>query len=183
MTTLKKLLSVTLFASLSMGVHAANFNYNYGQVGIETGDVEGLVLTGSFDITKDIFVLARVIDGDIERRRSNDLDYSEFSAGAGYHMPVNKQMDAVFAISLHSIDIENNDDTGILFSGGIRYMINQQVELAGNIFHTTADVDGGGDTGIYGEARYNIKSKMSAGVNFTSSDTVDGLGINFRIGF
>lgn len=180
---LKKLSPYALFASISIGAHAAGFNYNYGQIGFETGDVEGLALTGSFNINKDMFVLGRFIDGDIEIGRFNDLDYSEFSVGAGYHMSINKQTDAVFTLSLHDIEVENNDDTGILLSAGVRHMINQQIEVAGNIFHTTVDVDDGGDTGFYGEARYNINSKMSAGLNFTSSDTVDGLGVNFRMGF
>ena len=182
MTISKYFSLIALFTSLSISAQAAGFNYNYGQVGFETGDVEGLALTGSFDINKDIFVLGRYIDGDYEEGPF-DLDYSEFSIGAGYHMPLNQKTDAVFTLSFHSIEVEDFDDTGILVSAGVRHMISPQVELAGNIFHTTVDVDNGGDTGFYGEARYNINSKMSAGLNFTSSETVDGLGINFRMGF
>lgn len=188
--TTKKIIGLSaILASLSLGAQAANFNYNYGQIGYETGDVEGLALTGSFDINKDMFVLGRFIDGDFDEA-GVDADYSEYSIGAGYHMPVNQQTDAVFTLSFHSAEVDvtlpfglgtaSDDDTGVLFSAGIRHMLNQQIELAGNIFHTTVF---DGDTGFYGEVRYNINNKMSAGLNYTSSDAVDGLGINFRMGF
>ena len=189
MSTVKKLGAIALFSSLSVATHAANFNYNYGQIGFETGDVEGLALTGSFDINKDMFILGRFFDGE-DDESAVDIDYSEYSIGAGYHMPINQKTDAVFTLSFHNAEVDvpafgpfasfSDDDNGILVSAGVRHMINPQVELAGNIFHTTVF---DGDTGFYGEARYNINSKMSAGLNFTSSETVDGLGINFRMGF
>lgn len=187
--TTKKIIGLgALLAAFSMGAHAANFNYNYGQVGFETGDFEGLVLTGSFDINKDMFILARFADV-TDDSAGVDLDYTEYSIGAGYHMPVNTQTDGVFTLSFHSGDAEVNvpffgtvsdDDTGILLTAGVRHQLNPQVELAGNIFHTTIF---DGDTGVYGEVRYSINNKMSAGLNYTSSDAIDGLGINFRMGF
>lgn len=188
--TTKKIIGLSaLLASISLGAQAANFNYNYGQVGFETGDFEGLALTGSFDINKDMFVLARFADV-TDDQGGIDVDYSEYSIGAGYHMPVNPQTDAVFTLSFHSGEVDvpafsifpgyKDDDTGILATAGIRHNLNPQIELAGNIFHTTIF---DGDTGFYGEVRYNINNKMSAGLNYTSSDAIDGLGINFRMGF
>lgn len=59
MFTTKKIGLIALLASLSWGAQASNFNYNYGQIGYETGDFEGLTLTGSFEVNKELFVLAR----------------------------------------------------------------------------------------------------------------------------
>lgn len=61
MTITKSIGLVALLVSLSCGTQAADFDYNYGQIGYQTGDYEGLSLTGSFKINKDIFVLARYI--------------------------------------------------------------------------------------------------------------------------
>ena len=187
MNLTNKIGSIALLASLSLGVQAANFNYNYGQIGYETGDFEGLTLTGSFVIDKDIFVLARYVDTTNDEF-GIDINYSEFSVGAGYHMPVNAKTDAVFTVSLNSGEAEaivlgvpvSNDDTGLLLTAGVRHSVNQKIELAGGIYHiSTFD----GDTGIQGEVRYNINNKMSAGLSYLSGDYLDGLGINFRMGF
>ncbi len=182
MITIKKMGAIALLASLSLATHAADFNYSYGQLGYETGDFEGLVLTGSFEVNKDIFIIGRFVDA-TDDAPAVDVDYSELSIGAGYHMPVNKDMDAVFTVSLVDGDIDgpvSGSDTGILLTAGVRFNLNESVEFAGNvIYNSTFDAD----FGIQGEARYNINKTMSAGLNFTSSDSIDGLGVNFRIGF
>lgn len=184
MINIKKMGAIALLASLSWATHAADFNYSYGQLGYETGDFEGLVLTGSFEVNKDIFIIARYVDATNDDT-GVDVDYSELSVGAGYHMPVNKDMDAVFTVSLVDGDIDGpvlgaGSDTGILLTAGVRFNLNESVELAGDvIYNSTFDAD----FGIQGEVRYNISKTMSAGLNFTSSDSIDGLGVNFRIGF
>ncbi|MCK5387005.1 MAG: hypothetical protein KAJ39_07455 [Gammaproteobacteria bacterium] len=188
MTTTKKMGLIALLASMSWGAQAANFDYNYGQIGYETGDFTGLTLTGSFEIDKDIFVIARyaaLTNDDL----GVDLDYDDISIGAGYHMPIDAKTDAVFTVSFDSAEANfvipffgnvTADDTGILLTAGVRHNLNAKVELAAGIYHvTTFD----GDTGIQAEARYNINNKMSAGLGFTSGDYLDGLNLNFRMGF
>lgn len=186
MTITKKLGTLALLSSLSLAAHAGNFDYNYGQVGYETGDFEGLILTGSFEINKDMFVIARyaALSND---DAGSDIDYTDISVGAGYHMPIDNKTDAVFTVSFDSGEVDvpaipaaSSDDTGILLTAGVRHNLNAKVELAGNIYHiTTFD----GDTGVQGEVRYNINNKMSAGLSFASGDYLDGLGLNFRMGF
>lgn len=187
MTTTKKIGLIALLASLSWGAQAANFNYNYGQIGYETGDYEGLTLTGSFVVNKELFVLARYV-AVTDDSLGIDLDYDSISVGAGYHMPIDQKTDAVFTVSFDSgefsaIVLGNKvtfDDTGLLATAGVRHNLNAQIELAGGIYHiSTFD----GDTGFQGEARYNFDKKMSAGVSYVSGDYLDGLGINFRMGF
>ncbi len=185
MTTTKKIGLVALLASLSWGAQAANFDYNYGQIGYEFDDFEGLTLTGSFEINQNIFVLARYASL-TEDTLGVDIDYTDFNVGAGYHMPINNKTDAVFTVSFDSAEVDipgtpvSVDDTGLLLTAGVRFQVNPQIELAGGLYHvTTFD----GDTGIQGEARYNINNTMSAGLSYVSSDFVDGFGINFRMGF
>lgn len=184
MITIKKMGAIALLASLSLATHAADFNYSYGQLGYETGDFEGLVLTGSYEVNKDIFVIAHYASTTNDDF-GVDVDYTEISIGAGYHMPVNKEMDAVFTVSLVDGDIDGpvvgaGSDTGVLLTAGVRYNLNEKVEFAGNVtYNSTLDID----FGLQAEARYNINKTMSAGLNFTSSDSIDGLGVNFRIGF
>ena len=191
MTTTKKIGLIALLASLSWGAQAANFDYNYGQIGYETGDYEGLTLTGSFEVNKDVFVIARyvaltntinVLGLDV------DFDFDDISVGAGYHMPIDQKTDAVFTVSFDSAEVSaivlgnkvTADDTGLLATAGVRHNLNAQIELAGGIYHVST---GDGDTGIQGEVRYNIDNKMSAGVSYISGDFQDGLGLNFRMGF
>lgn len=187
MDTGNKIKLIALLASLSWASHAADFNYNYGQVSYETGDFEGLVLTGSFEINKDMFIIARYVDTTNDEY-GIDIDYSEVSVGAGYHMPVDPKTDAVFSVSFDSGEAEalisgipvSDDDTGVLLTAGIRHSLNPQIELAGGIYHiSTFD----GDTGIQGEVRYNINNEMSAGLSYLSGDYLDGFGLNFRLGF
>lgn len=182
MTITKKVGLVALLASLSWGTQAADFDYNYGQIGYQTGDFTGLALTGSFEVNKDIFVLARYISM-ANDELGFDVDYDEFSIGAGYHMPINKKTDAVFTVSFSSGEFDappGNDDTGVLLTAGVRHNLNTQFELAGGIYHiSTFD----GDTGLQAEARYNINKKMSAGLTFSTGDYLDGFGLNFRMGF
>jgi len=185
MITIKKMGAIALLASLSLATHAADFNYSYGQLGFETGDFEGLVLTGSFDVSKDIFIIAHYADT-TDNILGVDVDYSEIGIGAGYHMPVNKDMDAVFTVSLVDGDIDgpvpvvSDSDTGILLTAGVRYNLNEKVEFAGNVtYNSTLDID----FGLQAEARFNINKTMSAGLSYTSSDAIDGFGVNFRIGF
>ena len=103
-------------------------------------------------------------------------------------MPIDPKTDAVFTVSLDSGEASvvflgtkiSVDDTGILATAGLRHNLNTQIELASSIYHiTTFD----GDTGIQGEARYNIDNKMSAGLAYKSGDYLDGLSLNFRMGF
>ena len=197
MTATKKIGLIALVASLSWGAQAANFDYNYGQVGYETGDYDGLTLTGSFEVNEELFVLARYT-GLSNDDTGVDIDFTEISIGAGYHMAIDEKTDAVFTVSLNSSEVDSPsqtviiggfpvtvpgftvDDTGILLTAGVRHNLNANVELAGGIYHNSAF---DGDTGFQGEARYNINNEMSAGLSFTSGDFVDGLGVNFRMGF
>lgn len=193
MTATKKIGLIALIASMSWGAQAANFNYTYGQVGFETGDFDGLTLTGSYEVNEELFVLARyaALTND---ESGIDIDYTDISVGAGYHMPVDEKTDAVFTVSFDSAEVDTPsvtilgftfpgstvDDTGLLITAGVRHNLNAQIELGGGIYHnSTFD----GDTGIQGEARYNINTAMSASVSFVTGDFVDGLGINFRMGF
>lgn len=183
MTITKTLGALTLLSTMSLAAHAGNFDYNYGQIGYETGDYEGLTLTGSFEVDKDIFVIARYT-GLSSDDAGVDVDFTDISVGAGYHMPIDAKTDAVFTVSFDSMEVDNPaatiDDTGILITAGLRHNLNAKVELAGNIYHVSTFE---GDTGIQGEARYKFKKNMSAGVSFVTGDYLDGLGLNFRIGF
>ena len=194
MTATKKIGLIALLASLSWGAQAGNFNYNYGQLGFETGNFGGLTATGSFEINKDMYVIARyaALTNDAT---GIDVDYSDISVGAGYHMPIDAKTDAVFTVSFDSAEIDvapvvilgvtvfpggTVDDTGVLATAGVRHNLNAQIELAANVYHmTTFD----GETGFQGEARYNFNKDMSAGLSYISGDFVDGLGLNFRMGF
>lgn len=183
MTITNKIGLVALLASLSWGTQAADFDYNYGQISYQTDDYTGLALTGSFEINKDIFILARYI-AMTNDEQGFDIDYDEISVGVGYHMPIDTKTDAVFTVSFSSGEFDatpqSNDDTGLLLTAGVRHNLNTQIELAGGIYHISTF---NGDTGLQAEARYNINKKMSAGLTFSTGDYLDGFGINFRMGF
>ena len=175
---------IALFGSLSMTAQAGSFNYSYGELGYETGDFDGLTLTGSFEINKDMFILARSVNL-TEEVFGVDFDYTEFSVGAGYHMPIDQKTDAVFTASLVNGEVDTIggitvDDNGVLLTAGVRHNLNPQFELAGNLYYISIF---DGDFGIRGEARYKFNPDMSAGLSFTSGDYLDGIGVNFRLGF
>mgnify|MGYP001397640038 CR=1 FL=1 len=175
---------IALLTSVTLTAQAGNFNYSYGELGYETGDFDGLTLTGSFEINKDMFILARYV-GVSEEVFGIDFDYTEVSVGAGYHMPIDQKTDAVLTASFVNGEVDTVggitvDDNGVLLTAGVRHNLNPQVELAGNLYYISIF---DGDFGIRGEARYNINPTMSAGLSFTSGDYLDGVGINFRLGF
>lgn len=182
MTITKKIGLFTLLVTMSWGTHAAGFDYTYGQIDYQTGDYEGFALTGSYEVNKDIFILARYINMSNDETAA-DIDYSEFSIGAGYHMPIDNKTDAVFTASFSSGEFDTtpkSDDTGFLLTAGVRHNFSPQFEFAGNIFHINTF---NGDTGIQAEARYKIDNKMSAGLKISLGDYLDGISANFRMGF
>ena len=81
MTTIKKIGLVALLSSISWAAHAANFNYNYGQIDYLSGDYDGFGLSGSFEINNEVFVRADYVG----ISNDADVDYTQISVGAGYH--------------------------------------------------------------------------------------------------
>lgn len=187
----KRIGLIALFTSLSWAAHAAKpatgFNYNYGQIDYFAGDFDGLGVTGSFEVNDKIFVRASYA-GTTNDEGGADVDYTQLSVGAGYHMDIQNDTDAVFTISIVNEEVEipailpgvSADETGLMLTAGVRHNLNPDVELAGHIFYIDA-LDS--DVGIYGEGRYKFKDNMSAGLGFTASDYIDGLNLNFRFGF
>lgn len=193
MKTANRIAHLVLLSSLSCSVYASDFNYQYGQIDYLMGDFEGFAVKGSFNITDQIFAIAGYT-GASDDEAGFDIDYTQLNIGAGYHMPINQQTDAVFTVSIVDAEVEipdtvilgipipgyTEDDTGVLLTAGVRFNVSPEVELAGGIHHiSTFD----GDTGIHAEARYHFKPNMSGGIGFSTDDYNDGLSINFRMGF
>ncbi|MDH5433872.1 MAG: porin family protein [Gammaproteobacteria bacterium] len=178
-----------LLAVSSATLQAAEFDYDYGQINYYSGDFDGMGVTGSFVVNKEFFVIADYI-GVSESVGGFDIDYSQFSIGAGYHMPMSDKTDAVFTVSFvdASVDIPNIvvpgattfDDTGLQLTAGVRHNLNATFELEGGVRYIDTF---NGDSGLYGSARYKINKTMSAALKYSSGDYNDGIGLDFRFKF
>ena len=187
MSFVKKTLVFTLMLMAPWLGHAAGFSYNYGQVEYHSGDFDGLGFSGSFVINHELFIRAGYINA-TDDGVGVEVDYTRFNVGLGLHMPLNPQTDGVLTVSFVSEEAETEsavfstsvDDTGLMVTGGVRHQLNPKIELAGELFYIDALDD---DLGLYAEARYLFNPGMTGGLGFTSSDTLDGLSINFRVDF
>lgn len=177
----KKVGLVVLLASISCVTHAANFNYNYGQIDYLSGDFDGFGISGSFVINNELFVRADYV-GVTNDNPIFDVDYSQISFGAGYHMPIQPETDAVFTVSIVDADHDpGQDDTGLLLTASVRHNLAHKIEVSGGAHYINVFDD---DFGLHAEVRYAIDEKMSAGLGYISADdNLDRLSLNFRVGF
>ncbi|MEJ2452751.1 MAG: hypothetical protein P8103_01150 [Candidatus Thiodiazotropha sp.] len=183
--------TLALLASLSSGfsssVMAGGPNYNFIEARylldaeLENVDGDGLRFDGSYRFTRQVFGFAEFDSVDLD---NYDADLDVLKLGAGYIHPINASMD--FNLSLAYVDAEvdargaNYDDSGFEISGGIRTMIQPNIELRANANYIDIEDD---DTYFTLGGDYFFMSNFSAGLEIDLGADYETLSIGARYSF
>lgn len=109
---------VVALAIFSVAPAAWAYDYTYlegGYVSIDRGrnDDSGLRLAGSVSVTPKVALIGELVDV--------DDDYSQLSAGALFHTPIDHQWDLALGATFEHVDVGSEDDTGFGLRGGARW--------------------------------------------------------------
>lgn len=188
---MKKITTILLLGVLSLTAYvsaqAADFSYNYAQVsyddieysigsGTVSIDGDGFALSGALEITPDFFITADYKTYDMDA----GIDFDVWDIGLGYHRSINTKTDFVAGIAIGNIEIAFVDlDTWSAYAG-VRYQLNNKLELAGRINYV--DYDGNdSDTRIGANALYKFKKDLLGVLALEFGDVnVISLGARFE---
>lgn len=182
---MKKLLLATAVLAASSTAFAAGPQYNYlqgqwqeSEVDGSNVDLDGFGVAASIDLNKEFFAFGQYASVD-----DRGVDVDRFAIGAAYKMPLSTRTDLNFGLGIVSYDFDpdfrNDDDTGLLLTGGIRSQFTQEIELGASLSYEDAyDIDLLAT--LYGA--YHFNSKVSAGVSLTTGD-IDTTALYVRVAF
>lgn len=185
-------LGLLLFAVPSL---AADFSYNYVQAGYQEIDIDdnlfsgfdvdgdGFVVGGSFELTENWFVAGGYSSADFDF----GVDLDELSIGAGYHVPLNNNVDFYGMLSYVRSEVSasgfgSESENGYAAEIGVRGMIGDRFELNGSLGYV--DLDEFGDGTAFGAGLlYNFSHAFAAGLSLDFDEDVKAYGIDFRVYF
>lgn len=188
-----------LFAAiLSLGLigtaQADGLSYDYFQIGYAKVDLDiagysldgtGIGIEGSWSAGSNGFVTLGYSNFSMSEF---GLDYDEknLTIAYGQHMPISETADFVFRGGLLKSDADldgygSDSDTGFLLGAGFRNMLNDSVELYGNINY----VDIYDDSGISYNAglRFVMGESASFLIGLAKGEDTDALEAGVRFGF
>lgn len=186
---MKKTLLASALMLASAVATAADFKYTYGEIGYGELDHDGdaLFFGGAVDIQQGFGVIGSFYALDFD----DDADGTIFTIGGQFHTPINKQADFVASVQLINADVEwgncrgdcSEDDTGLLLRGGIRFAIQQNLQLEGDISYNTNDFWDDDELGIKAGLRFFPDRKLSLAIGIASDQELDGLYFSGRYDF
>ena len=164
------------------GVPNSAFHYTYGEVGLSLGDLDGIRVAGSYHLQDQWLIVASL--GILEASR---VDFTFFSAGAGYVHNIQEDLDIVATAELEfgraEVDFlgssASDSEVGLRLRGGARYMLDERFEFyGGGNLRTTFDTD----FFVDGGALYRINDRLQAYASLEVGDDTQ-FGIGVRYGF
>ncbi len=184
-------LTVVLFSLLALQAAMASQapRYTYGGIGYEFVDIDdanldgdGIVLEGSLAINDWAHGILEYRDLDLDF----GVDYEVLKIGGGGNYAIAPNIDLVGRLGFADADVSGRsvkaDDDGYFLEAGARWMVNDQLEIAGFIEHV--DLDRAGDeTGLRGEALYNVMPNLAVGGSLLLGDDETAFGFNVRYYF
>lgn len=173
-----------VLATRAQGVEVTNspFHYTYAEAGLSFGDLDGIRVAGSYHLQDEWILLGNF--GLLEEGR---VDFTFFSAGAGYVYNLREDLDIIGSAELEygraEVDFfgssASDSEVGLRFRGGARYLLDERFEFfgGGNLrttFETDFFLDGG--------ALYRINDQFQAFASLEIGDETQ-VGIGVRYGF
>jgi hypothetical protein len=188
---MKKTLLASALMLASAVATAADFKYTYGEVGYGELDDDGdaLFFGGAVDLQQGFGIVGSYYAVDFD----DDADGHIFTVGAQFHTPINNQADFVASVQLINADVEwdncpswadcSEDDTGLLLRGGIRFAIQQNLQLEGDLSYITNDFWEDDELGIKAGVRFFVDRQLSLAIGLASDQELDGLYFSGRYDF
>lgn len=173
---------------------AADFNYTYGEIGFGEGrgDGDGIFLGGAVDLQQGFGLIGSYYALDYDGGRwGDDGDFDILTIGVQYHAPINNQADFVLSAQLVNADADCevagrdycDDDNGLLLRGGIRFAIQHNLQLEGDLSYNTNDYWDDDELGIKAGLRFYADRQLSIAGGVASDQELDGLYISGRYDF
>ncbi|MDN3516733.1 hypothetical protein QWY84_03820 [Aquisalimonas lutea] len=182
---LKKTLYTAVLAGLAVpaAAGAQEFSYDYVQGGwavypdADPGDQSyvGLDAEGRYALNQDFFLLGGF------QYLTDDVDYTTFHGGGALRLPIDTRTDAWAGATIEYQDYDpGGDDTSIGLRGGIRHMVNDDLEVSGELRAVTGDAD---YWGLRGTATYYVRSDLALSGSVDLFDGDPGLLAGARFMF
>lgn len=189
MNNLKKTFLASALMLATASAVASDFKYTYGEIGYGELDDNGdaLYFGGAVDIQQGFGLIGSFYAADFD----DDADGTIFTIGGQFHTPINNKADFVGSVQLINADVEwdcgwdecSEDDTGLLLRGGIRYAIQQNLQLEGDLSYITNDFWEDDELGIKAGLRFFLDRQVSIAGGIASDQELDGLFISGRYDF
>jgi hypothetical protein len=188
---MKKTLLASALMLASAAATAADFKYTYGEIGYGELDDDGdaLFFGGAVDLQQGFGIIGSYYAVDFD----DDADGHIFTIGGQFHTPINKQLDFVASVQLINAEVEwdncprwadcSEDDTGLLLRGGLRFAIQHNLQLEGDISYNTNDFWEDDELGIKAGVRFFADRQLSLALGFASDQELDGLYFSGRYDF
>ena len=168
------------------------FSYSYLQGGVDVGnlgnpraDADTVYVEGSYAIDPNLHVRGGLgyYDGDV-RRGGADVHGHRISAGLGFNTLLQNDLDFVASGDVVQVRAKaggsSASDTGMELRGGVRHRTTDRLQLAGGAFHENIDRS---DTGLYGEALFNVQQSLDVGARVRVGDDIGTVGLFGRYNF
>jgi hypothetical protein len=191
MGTHKSIVSAAILASLMSGftpsLYAIDYSFVEGRFhldaelddGVDDGD--GFRFGGSFLVTPEIYAFAKYDDMEFD---DSDIDFSYLRLGGGYIYPLNATWDANVSLAYGYMEAEGpggeEDENGYELSGGVRGMVNPQIEVRASLHHY--DIEDS-DTYITLGGDYYFMPNVSAGIEFDMGGDFETFSIGAKYYF
>ena len=141
---------------------------------------ESFQLTGRYrEVSEDVQIFGDTLTGDV----------SQLSLGMGFHSAITDTTDFYGQLTYEHLELSGSfqgnsgsaDDNGLGANIGIRSMLTDNIELAGNIGYL--DVADESETSFGVSAYYYPIANTAVGVNYEVWDGIDFISANLRIAF
>lgn len=180
--------------ALALGVSslaaAADFNYNYVEGGFgEIDDGEVLFVNGAHDIAPNVGLVGGLFMGDMDP----GFDVTGIEFGAQYHQLLKSNLSFNAGLKLLYVEVDggngwgngwgNNwdrDDTGLIANAGLRFRVQPNVELEGDLKLSSNDALTDDGLGAQAAVRFHIDPRFSVAGGLAIDTELDGLFVSLR---
>ena len=181
---LRLALLVAIVVSLSCSVTlAAAPAWTYVEAGYLNVDPDNLdsgdswFAGGSLGFLKNFHANARYVDGDY----SNNLDYTYWEFGGGWHGLLGEKADLVAEASWVDTEVSSSSDDGAGLTGGVRWKLLEFLELDG--FVNWVDYDSGSEESYEARAIFDVwRIGVGASAEFADSANQYNVFVRFNFG-
>jgi opacity protein-like surface antigen len=188
---MRKYVALGALMTLSVGAPAFaadGFSYNnvevgYAQAEISSEEGNGFTLAGSAEFGANLFGFTNFIASDYDFGVSTNW----FTAGLGFHWPLNPALDLVTGASLEKIKVKisgvgSDSQSGYGLNAGLRGRVGDRLELTAGVKYADFGQGIDGFT-VSGGARYYFTEAFAAGLDISDNEGDSTFGIVLRYDF
>lgn len=188
------LLALLTISSSALAVE--NLNYNYIELGYETGEIDVLGTDidatafsgfGSYALTDSLAITAGAATGEVETSDHGpvpDVDTRDIALGLTPHFSLKENVDLVIPVAIHRAKAKagtvSDSETGYSIGIGVRALVTDMVELAASVQHIDIEDD---EQSIGGSARFHANESVSFALSASFGDDTSSVGISGRLSF